>query len=365
MKSFLLLAAVTILTVAILVLSDPRSASGGQQQKSKTKRVLILYSYHESLPWERLIDESLRATVTSKATFHVEIYSEHTNLVTYTDDEYLHKLVDLYQYKYSDRSMDLVIGVGEEAADFLLGYGDELFSQVPMVFVTTEGLAPRRSFSGPNRTSLEWGFDIKATVDLIAELLPQTRQIFIVAGTTVTDRKLMKLAQTSLQEYTKRFAINYLTDFKIENLLEKVAQLPEDSVLLYLTIFQDAEGKNFIPREILSVISKKANVPIFGITATSLGYGIVGGSLVTAESVGEKCAELALRILQGESTVDLVPEEIPNQVMFDWRQLKRWGISEDKPPPGSIVRFKPNSFWELYRGYIVAALVLILIHFFA
>jgi PAS domain S-box-containing protein len=325
------------------------------------KRVLILYSYHESLPWERLLDERLRATIASKATFYVEIDSEHTNLVTYTDDEYLHKLVDLYRYKYSNRTMDLVIGVGEEAVDLLFDYGDVLFPRVPMVFVTTEGFSPQQSFSGPNSTSLEWGFDIKATVDLLTELLPQTRQIFIVAGTTVTDRKLIKLAHTSLQGYTKRFAINYLTDIRIEDLLEKVAQLPEHSVLLYLTIFQDAEGKNFIPREILSVISKKANVPIFGITATSLGYGIVGGSLVTAESVGGKCADLALHILQGESTVDLVFEGIPNRVMFDWRQLKRWGISEDKLPAGSVVRFKTYSFWELYRGYIVAALILILL----
>ena len=344
MKGFSALATVAILTVAVLVLSGSESTSGAQQEKLETKRVLILYSYHESLPWDRLIDESLRATIASKATFHVEINSEHTNLVTYTDDEYLLKLVDLYRYKYADRTMDLVIGVGEEAVNLLLDYGDKLFSQVPMVFVTTEGLSPRRSFSGPNRTSVVWGFDIKATVDLIAELLPPTRQIFIVAGTTVTDRKLIKLARTSLQGYTKRFAINYLTDIKVENLLEKVAQLPEHSVLLYLTIFQDAAGNNFIPREILSVISKKANVPIFGITATSLGYGIVGGSVVSAESVGEKCAEVALRILQGESTVDLVSEGIPNRLMFDWRQLKRWGISEDKLPPGSIVRFKTYSF---------------------
>jgi PAS domain S-box-containing protein len=362
MKGFPALAAVTILTVTVLVLSGSGSTSGGQQQKLKTKQVLILYSYHESLPWERLIEKILRAAVTSKATFHVKIDNEHANLVTYTDDVYLQKLVDLYRYKYADHTIDLVISVGDEAADILLDYGDKLFPRVPMMFVTTEGLSTQRSFLGLNKTSLEWGFDIKGTVDLIAELLPQTRQIFVVGGSRVTfDRELMKLARTSLQGYTKRFAINYLTDIKVGELLEKVAQLPEHSVLLYLAIFQDAEEKRFIPREMLSLIFEKANVPIFSIADTYLGYGIVGGSLVTAESVGEKCAELALRILQGESTVDLVSEGIPNRVMIDWRLLKRWGISEDKLPPGSIVRFKTYSVWELYRGYIVAAFFLIVV----
>jgi hypothetical protein len=73
MKGFPALATVAILTVTVLVLSGSGSTSGGQQHKLKTKHVLILYSYHENLPWERLMDESLRAAVTSKATFHPEI----------------------------------------------------------------------------------------------------------------------------------------------------------------------------------------------------------------------------------------------------------------------------------------------------
>jgi two-component system cell cycle sensor histidine kinase/response regulator CckA len=185
-------------TIAVLLLLSSGPIYGLQTEKIEAKRILVLYSYHESLPWERLLDERLRATIASKATFHAEIDSEHMNLVTYTDDVYLHKLVDLYRYKYSNRTMDLVIGVGDEAVDLLFDYGDELFPRVPTVFVMVEGLFPQRNFSGPDRISLEWGFDIKATVDLIAELLPQRHQIFIIVGTAVTDRKLMKLVKTSL-----------------------------------------------------------------------------------------------------------------------------------------------------------------------
>ena len=83
--------------------------------------------------------------------------------------------------------------------------------------------------------------------------------------------------------------------------------------------------------------------------------------MLSGEGQGKRCAEVALRILRGESPKDMLPERILNQLMFDWRQLKRWGISEDKLPPDSIVRFKTYSFWERYRGYIVAVFLLILI----
>jgi PAS domain S-box-containing protein len=40
--------------------------------------------------------------------------------------------------------------------------------------------------------------------------------------------------------------------------------------------------------------------------------------------------------------------------MFDWRELKRWNIKEIDLPPGSFVRYKELSFWELYRWQIIA-----------
>jgi len=44
-----------------------------------------------------------------------------------------------------------------------------------------------------------------------------------------------------------------------------------------------------------------------------------------------------------------------NPAMFDWRQLKRWGIEESALPPGSTVRFKEMTLWEEFRWWIVGA----------
>jgi PAS domain S-box-containing protein len=210
-------------------------------------------------------------------------------------------------------------------------------------------------------TSLLWGLDTRANVELIGEILPQTRYVFVVAGTSPSDHEALKLVQASLREDTKRFAIRYLTDISARDLIKKATQLPKQSAILYLVFSRDAEGKSFVPRKILSILSKQASVPIFGVLDTYLGYGIVGGNLLSAEVQGKRCAEIALRILRGKSPEDMIPEQALNQLIFDWRQLKRWGISEDKLPPGSIVRFKAYSFWEHYREYIVVVIFLILV----
>jgi PAS domain S-box-containing protein len=348
-------------TIAALLLLSSGPIYGLQTKQPETKRILVLYSYHEGLPWEKLIDESFQNTLAFQSDFSIEINVEHTDRVRYADDEYRHKLIDLYRHKYSHPGLDLIIGVDDEAVDMLLDFGEKVFPEIPIVLITAERKTLQSDLLKPNMTSLLWGVDIRANVELIGEILPQTRHIFVVAGTSPSDHEALKLAQASLREDAKRFAIRYLTNISAKDLIKKAAQLPEQSALLYLVFSRDAEGKSFVPRKILSILSKQASVPVFGVLDTYLGYGIVGGNLLSAEVQGKRCAEIALRIFRGESPKDMIPERTLNQLMFDWRQLKRWGISEDKLPPGSIVRFKTYSFWELYRGYIVAAIFLILV----
>jgi hypothetical protein len=54
-------------------------------------------------------------------------------------------------------------------------------------------------------------------------------------------------------------------------------------------------------------------------------------------------------------------KERGNQYVFDARQLKRWGITEEDLPPGSEVRYADFSVWKEYRWQIVGALSIVVI----
>jgi C4-dicarboxylate-specific signal transduction histidine kinase len=49
-----------------------------------------------------------------------------------------------------------------------------------------------------------------------------------------------------------------------------------------------------------------------------------------------------------------------NKLLFDWRQLQRWGIGESKLPAGSEIRFHDLSTWEQYKTQILAITAAIL-----
>jgi len=328
---------------------------------SEPKRILVIYSFHEGLPWERLIDDSLRTTLASQSTEPIELHVEHVDRVRHPDDTYLQKLVPLYRTKYSLPKMDLVIGVDDEAIEILRKHGEELFSGIPILFVTAEHETIKRDSLKPNMTSLVWGIDIKGTVEIVQKLLPQTRHLFLISGSASSDKAVNRMAREVLTGYTGRLNINYLTEMTKANLFQKVAQLPEHAAIIYLVVSRDAEGKNFVPREIMSIISEKANAPVFGLFETYLGHGILGGSLLSAEIIGKEFAGIALRILKSKSPADILPVRVSNLPMFDWRKLKPWGIPENRLPAGSIVRYKQRTIWENHKRVIIGATLLIMV----
>jgi signal transduction histidine kinase len=50
--------------------------------------------------------------------------------------------------------------------------------------------------------------------------------------------------------------------------------------------------------------------------------------------------------------------------VYDWRELKRWGVSEKALPPGSIVKFKPLSVWEEYWWVILGGIFFMVVEAF-
>ena len=91
-----------------------------------------------------------------------------------------------------------------------------------------------------------------------------------------------------------------------------------------------------------------------------MGVGIVGGRLLPDRSLGVKAAGVAARILHGEapSSIQSPPLEA-GPPTFDWRELQHWYIAEDRLPAGSLVLFRPPSFWRLYRWYILGVLAIV------
>jgi len=246
--------------------------------------------------------------------------------------------------------------------DFVLKYREELLPGVPVVFGAIEqGEATARKL-GPGFFGDPMKVDLESTLEVALRLHPRTRHVAVVAGKSRTDSYWVAESRKTFRGYEGEVEFVYLIGLPMDDLLREVARLPDQSIIYYLHLFEDGRGETFVPAEVVEPLATAANAPVYGHFRTYLGRGIVGGRVVDFGAEGEKAARLALRVLAGDKPGSIaLPVTSENPYVFDWRQLRRWGLEEGALPPGSVVVYKQPSYWELYRWRIIGVISLCIV----
>ena len=348
---------IAVFIVGLLLCLPQVSRAENSASVSRHPRVLVLYSNERLLPANIAVDEAIRATFQTELQEPVEFYTEFLDVDRFPGEARQVRMSDYMRDKYRDRPPDIVIAGGASALNFLMLQRLLLSWGVPIVHC---GVVPREI---PNTVfddrvvGIPHRVDTMATIELALQLQPETRQVAIVDG---MEKGGLTPAEVSL--LATKVGLLWLTNRSISELRDTLSRLPEHSVVFYGTMFHDTEGNVFTPRAALDQIAPTSRVPIYGNYDTYLGHGIVGGSIVSFESVGRGAAQIAIRILKGQT-----PQEAARGVshtptpMFDWRQLQRWSIPESRLPHESAVYFRPPSLWEENKWAIMSGIGLLLL----
>jgi len=342
----------------VVLMSLPFALPVAASTAEPHKRILILSSEDPNLPGPLVLNQAIRSTLNNGSSVHVQFYNEAQDNFRIPNDKYEKEMVSLLRRKYEGEKIDLIFALVAPALKFLLKHRSELFPDTPIVFVAHDEREVAGVDFGPNVTGVVGKAELTPTMDLALALRPGTKRVVVVAGNSYQDQFWMVQAQKDFRPYQDRVELTYLTNITIQDLRKEVASLPKESIVLFLSFMLDSEGKSYSAPEALSLLASSSSAPIFGGVETGLGHGSVGGRLLSYESLGSRAAELGLRILAGEKAQDISIQMIPSVWMFDWRELRRWGITERGLPAGSIIRFKEPSFWELYKWRVVGAISL-------
>ena len=255
------------------------------------------------------------------------------------------------------RRLDLVVTIGGPAAAFAQRYREQLFPTTPMLLAGVDRRFVQNMGTIANQTAVAVEHDPPQMIDTILQLLPDTRTVFVIIGASQFEQFWLKEVKRSLRRFEDRLAFIWTNDLSFEEMLKDSATLPPQSAILYGLLSLDAKGDRHVQEKTLSALHAAANAPIFGLHSNQLGHGIVGGPLVSLEELSRNTAAVAVRILRGESAHDLaIPTQVAATPAFDARELRRWGITEDRLQPGSVVLFREPTAWQRYRFQIIAGL---------
>jgi len=250
--------------------------------------------------------------------------------------------------------------VAGPAAVFARAHRQQLFPETPLLFASVDQRWLASAPLGDNESAVAVDNDFPGLIDGVLQVLPDTKQVFMVIGSGQLARFWHQKLETEFARFRERVSFIWSDDLSLENILDRCASLPSHSAIVYLSFGTDAKGGAYADAQVLAELHAKANAPLFAGLSPLLGHGIVGGSMLSIEDLARNTADAASRILNGEPpgsvrvpTLDVV---LPS---FDARELQRWGIPESRLPPGSAVQFRSPSLWDEYKLSVLAAIALL------
>jgi len=339
--------------LVVLLLAGPLGADPVDPASPK-QTVLVL----SSLPLDVTgFQEAIHSTLQAGSKVPIDIYDEYTGLDRFSGEAFEANLLRLYQEKYGRWKVDLVIVVGPSALEFLAARN--LFPGVPVVTC----YIPRRYVEAvrdkrPEITGAIHPQNGPMTIDLMLSLFPKTRRIHMVLGASPYERSQTERARQLFAPYAGRVEFDYMNDLSLDQMEARLKTLPDEDLVYYGMLTTDASGRDFSRTyEPLIRLAKDTRRPIFGGNTVDMGQGIIGGVLISQSLSAKASAEVGLKVLAGQKA-----SEIPLLLntgavpMFDWHQLKRWGIREAWLPAGSIISNRKVSLWDAHWKEFSAAI---------
>lgn len=338
----------------------PTHAQTQRQNPLSGKNVLILHSHEANAPVFIGTDKGLLATLESGGVHRINQFFESLYLRGNPAPEHRRLLAEQMRVRYVHRKLDMIITMYPEALEFVLKDCLDIFPDVPIL-----GMYLPLGFKLPKTKRRLIGhsasLDVLGTFEIALKLVPGAKRVYVVSGAHELDRTVEDLARRDLKKWEGRLEFRYLNEMSFGDILVALSTAPPDTIILLLIYSQDVNGRNYTSNALPQQLNQVSTAPIFSLLDSALGHGIVGGSLINFERIGAKAGELVLDVLSGTPTTKSIPGflDVPPVPMFDWRQLRRWNLSESALPKGSIVVNREFTFWDL-KYYIIGALVFIM-----
>ena len=346
-----------ILTISILA-TISNFAFAQQIQVQPQKNILILNSYNEGTAWTNDQNSGIIETI-EEAHNNSAYYVEYMDWKNYPSNSNLNYLYNYYKYKYKDKNLDLIITTDDSAFTFALENREELFSNAPIVFsgVNQDTFSKiRREYK--NFTGIIEEINPTETINMALSINPAIKKIYVVFDNSESGISTGKLVSDKIEAMNMNLKVIQLNGLDFNTLLEVVSKLDNTSIVFFATYYSDVTG-NIIEFNLASKeISKNSRVPLYHQYDFGLNKGAFGGDMMSGKLSGNHAAQLALRILNGE-TADSIPASSPKitRKVFDYKQLDRFNISLNKLPKDAEIINKPFSFYETYRTLVLGVLL--------
>jgi signal transduction histidine kinase len=274
--------------------------------------------------------------------------------------------VDIYNGKFKEIPIDLIISIGPWTYSFLKEAGLKALGHIPVISWNNLGPVSDTLIYIEEYKTLEINlkYDFSGTFKKAFDLFPDFRDVYVITGSGEHADRYKKLIKAAEENSLNTHSFNYITGIGFDSTLHRAMLIPEESIVFVTNFTEDINGVPFNTHEVVSSIASICRAPVFAVfDSFTRRSGSIGGYVFSNVSLGRELAQAARKILDGDDPRTVTfNKDVLFQNIYDWKLLKKWHLLNSKEiPDDSIFYNEDPSFLEKYKWYVAGFMLFLVL----
>jgi len=345
LRLLLLLTTVCIFSFSFLLNAHAENPAVEQKQ------VLFINSYgydFETVPVVmKEVSEKLRGIASIQYLFMNEKYIPDEEASAHLTAE-LDSMTS--EFKYS------AVILGDDAAfDFAIHNRDKYFKDIPLIYENINSTAKAEKYKDdPLISGVVEAFPMKGTIELARTIRKNASRVVIITDNSVSGSGSAEQAMAEQADFPDlKFELFDTSKMNAEEIRRNIASYGSDTILLYTVFNVDGSGTRYTLSQGVRLITGAAKVPVFKADEAGLGEGLLGGYMLSYQSIGQETASLVLSVLNGTEQKKSSYTTGECLYEFDRKVMDRYGISKSELPDEAVCINTSPDFFEAHERPII------------
>lgn len=351
----------TLLFIAVMcVLTGVTSYA--KEEEVNNNRILFISSYSLSRDTVQLEIEGIQSAQPDDFILDYEFMDTYRVY----DDTAMQLFYEGLKYRLSQvEEYDAVILGDDAALRFFLKYREELFLTQPAFYigVNDEALS-KRAEKDPNIKGIMERLPVKENLEKALEIYPEAETVYAIVDDSLTGTAESQNYDAMQKEFPDlNFVKINASRLTQEELRKQIMGMPENAILIYYCMNEDAEGRQYTNKEAVNFISLYTKIPIlYFLENDRIGENILGGYCFSIKNSATEVMKAAVKVVRGDRKMQYV--YFKDSGLYVWSlnadMLKKFQISRKYFPDDTVYVNDVPSFWEK-NSEIITPIILIVV----
>ena len=351
----------TLLFIAVMCILTGVT-SYAKEEEVNNNRILFISSYSLSRDTVQLEIEGIQSAQPDDFILDYEFMDTYRVY----DDTAMQLFYEGLKYRLSQvEEYDAVILGDDAALRFFLKYREELFLTQPAFYigVNDEALS-KRVEEDPNIKGIMERLPVKENLEKALEIYPEAETVYAIVDDSLTGTAESQNYDAMQKEFPdlnfEKINTSQLTQ---EELRKQIMGMPENAILIYYCMNEDAEGRQYTNKEAVNFISLYTKIPIlYFLENDRIGENILGGYCFSIKNSATEVMKAAVKVVRGDRKMQYV--YFKDSGLYVWSlnadMLKKFQISRKYFPDDTVYVNDVPSFWEK-NSEIITPIILIVV----